>query len=367
MHSKKLRPGDFQPILSKIESAIDSRQAKHLSYPGRMQVIKSVLESVVGFWMHVLLFPKSVIRKIESLCRSYLWSGVTGKKRSLVAWKITCRALDCGGLGFNELLSWNKTLILKLAYDLDSDRTSILRLWANRNLLKGVSICGCSRVSGSSTLWKSILAVRDEFCLLFASSPPYTERLLNSAGRFDCGAAYKYFAIDYSTVPWCKLIWSIIQPRKWSSNCWIATRNRLPTKAQMHRWGGVDSDLCVLCGAAAETADHLWFGCAVTSGILDVVFRWQGIQTRKSNLRNWWSWFLECDKRSNNIFLVRLLSLMGVVYFTWKLRNDVIFKGRVIDIEGVGKEVINACKFRMIHKIKTNTRRGRDMMRRLLR
>ena len=67
LHSKRLRKGDFQPLLGKIQSAISSRQARHLSYAGRVQIINSVLQNVVGFWMQVIIFPKSVIHIIESL------------------------------------------------------------------------------------------------------------------------------------------------------------------------------------------------------------------------------------------------------------------------------------------------------------
>ena len=57
------------------------------------------------------------------------------------------------------------------------------------------------------------------------------------------------------------------------------------------------------------------------------------------------------------------LALMGVVYFSWKLRNDVIFNNKVVNVIDVTREIIEVCKFRMLYKLNTSSRRGRAMIR----
>ena len=105
--------------------------------------------------MQVVPFPKYAIRAIESLCRSYLWSGEIGKRRSLVAWKSVCRPLLTGGLGFKELLSWNRTLLFRFVYDLLVGRRSLWTLWARRNLIRSSDIWAATATASSSCVWKA--------------------------------------------------------------------------------------------------------------------------------------------------------------------------------------------------------------------
>lgn len=58
--------------------------------------------------------------------------------------------------------------------------------------------------------------------------------------------------------------WSIIQ--------WMALLGRLATKDRLHKWGGLTSDQCVLCFAAEETHDHLFFQCPFSTQL------WRSIQ-----------------------------------------------------------------------------------------
>ena len=131
----------------------------------------------------------------------------------------------------------------------------------------------------------------------------------------------------------------------------MATLDRLPTRSRLLRWGCVLDDLCVLCGDSSEDAHHLWGNCAVTRQIADRVLSWQGISIRCDSLMAWWNWFASSTRRRNNIYLGKLLAVVGIVYYVWRLRNDVIFNGRGIDIDVVSREIIDSCKFRMMIKI----------------
>ena len=127
----------------------------------------------------------------------------------------------------------------------------------------------------------------------------------------------------------------------------------------------MSDDLCVLCGKEKEDSRHLWYSCDVTVEIASRVLRWQGISVRHCSLMDWWMWFAATSKKSNNIYLSKLVAIMGTVYYVWKLRNDVIFNGQSIDIDRVAREIIEACKLRMMIKLRTSGRRGVAMMRRL--
>lgn len=49
---------------------------RFLSYAGRLQLINSVITSLVNFWMAAFRLPSSCIQEIERICSAFLWSGV---------------------------------------------------------------------------------------------------------------------------------------------------------------------------------------------------------------------------------------------------------------------------------------------------
>lgn len=71
---KKLSVEHYSELIEKILSRISHLPAKLLTYAGRLQLIKSVSFDVANYWMSCFPLPKAVIRKIESMCRSFLWT-----------------------------------------------------------------------------------------------------------------------------------------------------------------------------------------------------------------------------------------------------------------------------------------------------
>ncbi|CAL5376012.1 unnamed protein product [Camellia sinensis] len=84
----KLKASDCQILIDRITSRIKSWTNKLLSYAGRAQLIQTILFSMQVYWSSLFILPKRVIRDIESLLRSFLWSGTELKKHSAkIAWK----------------------------------------------------------------------------------------------------------------------------------------------------------------------------------------------------------------------------------------------------------------------------------------
>ncbi|KAL9688387.1 hypothetical protein QQ045_032808 [Rhodiola kirilowii] len=117
---RALRRVAYNVLIDKMTSKINSWSARCLSYSGRLVLVKHVLGMINSYWMRVLSFPKSVFRKITSICRSYLWAGSSYSKRSLLAWKVVCLPKSNGGLGLvvKNLMVFNKALLLRQVWDL---------------------------------------------------------------------------------------------------------------------------------------------------------------------------------------------------------------------------------------------------------
>lgn len=107
---QKLRKEDCQPLIDKITSRIKSWTSKFLTFAGRLQLFDSVINSMINHWMSVFLLPKSVIKAVEKLFCSFLWSGVSDSSFcAKVAWKKDCIPKIEGGLGLKDLTLWNKS------------------------------------------------------------------------------------------------------------------------------------------------------------------------------------------------------------------------------------------------------------------
>ena len=112
-----MKKQDFLPLVKKIRSRINSWTCRFISYAGRLQLIKSVLMSIVNFWAGVYRLPSKCMKEIEQLCSSFLWYGPelksTGAK---VAWRDIYKLQNEGGLGIRPLKEVNIVYGLKLIW-----------------------------------------------------------------------------------------------------------------------------------------------------------------------------------------------------------------------------------------------------------
>lgn len=76
--------------------------------------------------MSVFLLPKIVIKAIEKLCCSYLWSsGVDLVQGSKVSWRLICQPKMKGGLGIKDLTVCSKAAIVRQTWLLFSESDSL--------------------------------------------------------------------------------------------------------------------------------------------------------------------------------------------------------------------------------------------------
>ncbi|XP_074265731.1 uncharacterized protein LOC141588176 [Silene latifolia] len=69
-------------LIEKITERIHGYAAKKLSYAGRLTLVNSVLTTLYTYWASIFILPKGVLRRIDALCRNYLWDGSTEYVRS---------------------------------------------------------------------------------------------------------------------------------------------------------------------------------------------------------------------------------------------------------------------------------------------
>ncbi|XP_074265642.1 uncharacterized protein LOC141588085 [Silene latifolia] len=101
---KRLTVADCNRLTEKMVQNIRAWGARKLSYAGRVVLIKSVLSHIHTYWCRVFIIPSTVMKKIEGICRSFLWSGTEHYKTPLISWDTCCRSQDEGGV---RIHSWS--------------------------------------------------------------------------------------------------------------------------------------------------------------------------------------------------------------------------------------------------------------------
>ncbi|KAL0281741.1 UNVERIFIED_CONTAM: hypothetical protein Sradi_7291700 [Sesamum radiatum] len=155
--ASRLTVADCQPILNKITSRLAGWTHLNLSLAGRAQLLKSVLGSLHMYWASVFLLPKSIIRGIEQLMRSFLWKGNSGSGLAKVSWAQICKPKEEGGLGIQRLSHMNLALLMKHVWRiLQEDQTSIWVSWVLRYRLRNQPIWTVN-ISSASWSWRKLV------------------------------------------------------------------------------------------------------------------------------------------------------------------------------------------------------------------
>jgi hypothetical protein len=154
--AERLKIVHFPDLLEGIKSSIEAWSQKSLSYVGRVQLIKSVVQGVECFWLSILPIPSAILDKLMSLYPGFLW----GKNNFLVAWKKLALPLDEGGLGIRDLSTWNITLLSKLLWKIQAKKDNLWVKWINIMYLRGKDIWETSKRKDDSPLWKRLLDIR---------------------------------------------------------------------------------------------------------------------------------------------------------------------------------------------------------------
>ncbi|XP_039029118.1 uncharacterized protein LOC120163190 [Hibiscus syriacus] len=73
--TKKLTEKDCRSLIEKIRDKLNLWVNRHLSFAGRLQLIRAILFSIANYWCRQVMLPRVVIKKIKQLCSRFFWKG----------------------------------------------------------------------------------------------------------------------------------------------------------------------------------------------------------------------------------------------------------------------------------------------------
>jgi hypothetical protein len=138
--------------VDRIKAKLSAWKASLLSIAGRVQLVKSVVYSMIQHTIAIYCWPASLIKSLESLIRNFIWSGdVNQRKLVTVAWHKVCKPTSQGGLGIRSISQINKGASLKFICDFLNSSEDWALLLKSRVLRKN----GIISHHISSSLWSS--------------------------------------------------------------------------------------------------------------------------------------------------------------------------------------------------------------------
>ncbi|XP_074289093.1 uncharacterized protein LOC141614233 [Silene latifolia] len=291
----------------------------------------------------MFIIPKGIIKRIEAVCRNFLWDNSADYRRTpLVGWDTICRPKDEGGLGLKDQEAWNKAMVGRLVDWVAAKRDSIWVHWVQNNYLKGQEWMRYKLSTNSSWVLRRICKVKEEMSVGYINGQWDVQ-----PDGFTPAGCYEWFKGTRPRVNWFKAIWNGWALPKHQFMGWLIVHEALNTAARLANFGLDIEDKCYLCGLAAETTEHLFYECIYSKGVIRELNR----QTRwDSPMRDVLTW---CVQRTGTVLQrgVQTAMMLGTLYQVWHQRNKSKNENVLIRPECVAKLIMEEMRSRV---------RGRD-------
>ena len=92
-----------------------------MSIAGRSTLISTSLNNTPIYHMSIYLLPKTTVRALDKIRRTFFWQGGgTKRKYDLVKWIRICKHKKKGGLGIKDIRKMNISLLCKWWWKLEN-------------------------------------------------------------------------------------------------------------------------------------------------------------------------------------------------------------------------------------------------------
>lgn len=148
----------------------------------------------------------------------------------------------------------------------------------------------------------------------------YKWSLNNSTNDFSTGVVYRELKHHNPTVQWHKTIWSPRGIPRQNFLAWLLVLNRCPTRDRLLQWRLQTDPNCLLCNAAPETRDHIFYQCHFTWTV------WSAIAGRTRHVpdRDWNRELSNMQqlRGPRHLQILKLLAWQSTLYYLWLERNS---------------------------------------------
>ncbi|XP_020247004.1 uncharacterized protein LOC109824773 isoform X3 [Asparagus officinalis] len=325
---------------------------KKLSYAGRLQVIKSSILGIQVFWTSNYILPVRVLKKIDELCRQFLWGKYDQSAKTVLAvsWEKVCLDKKKGGLRIFSASIWNLASAVKLLWYLHINKECLWIKWVNGTYLKNCNVWQVQAKRGDSWMWKQILRARDKAVELSGNVDNLKQMIKASSNSSKIKIAKIYSALSpaSNSVPWHNMVWGGLSYPKHSFICWLAVNNRLQTQDRLLRQRIVNANKCKLCtGPCLESRDHLFFECSFSKEVWNQIMDWLLFKWRSCSWNSIINWYCTNLRKKGIKQNIKRAALSATIYHIWYERNlrmfQQVFKSEGSLVKRIKVDILTIC------------------------
>jgi hypothetical protein len=158
-HSKQ---AGFNFIMDRIQKKLKGWKERSLSYAGRSTLISAVIQAIPTYIMSCFLLPRNMCEKIEKAMCKFWWG--SSDRNQKIHWKARRELFQsklAGGLGFREMHLFNKAMLAKQVWRLQTDPNSLLGKCLKARYYPNSDILHAHQGRGSSYAWQSMFQAID--------------------------------------------------------------------------------------------------------------------------------------------------------------------------------------------------------------
>lgn len=93
----------FVGLFDKLFHWLSGWKSKLLSLGGRFQLIRSSIHSYLSYWFRSVVFPKGILKRLNSLVARFFYHGSDTKKMHTISWHKTTLPRAFGGTGLSSI------------------------------------------------------------------------------------------------------------------------------------------------------------------------------------------------------------------------------------------------------------------------
>jgi len=152
----------FKNIKEKVLRKLNNWKSRLLSLAGKEVLLKAVVQAIPTYSMSVFLLPVSLCKELNQLMQSFWWGHLSNdSKIHWMSWARMGRAKSVGGLGFRDLLMFNKALLAKQCWRLIQYPHSLISQILKAKYFPNSSLLDSESGKRPSFIWRSFMAAKD--------------------------------------------------------------------------------------------------------------------------------------------------------------------------------------------------------------
>lgn len=172
-----------------------------------------------------------------------------------------------------------------------------------------------------------------------AGQPDRWAWVKENSGVFTVSSAYDILRGEFEDLEGKEVytnLWATKAPSNLIALAWKVLLNRVQTKINLRRRNALPPSVpttCVLCLQQEESSSHLFFSCPLSSKLWKQVYGWFGLCTvLPDNGEDHFSQHVIGNKKMDNIYRMIWVATVASI---WSLRNRIVFKDGIANIEGI--------------------------------